>query len=61
MILGLFMFLPKAEAQPSSCEWLSIYCGGEFGTWEAWCVNVGGNTNVSCSCGTHEQCDNHES
>lgn len=50
----------KVNAQVGQqCEWLSLWCQYPM-TWEAICVNVGGNTNTACNCGAIEDCDNHD-
>jgi hypothetical protein len=50
--LMTFLFNHTLYAQQSSCEWYSEFC--ERGTlkYTSDCVNFGGNTGASCTCGS---------
>lgn len=50
--------IQKAEAKVYTCTWLSMWCK-KYNTYESYCVNVGGNTQVGCPCGYVYPCDSY--
>lgn len=43
----------------SPCKYWSAWCVG-MSSWEAYCVNLGWNTNTSCTCGEYVPCENQD-
>ena len=58
-LLSLTSTTLEARKGGTGCEYLSIWCDGGFGSWESYCVNVGGNTNTGCNCGDVYPCATH--